>query len=74
MEPTWCHLISREQTTLIDTRRFGKVDILEGLLSSTGTNVNGIDRIIITHSHEDHDGNLADLLSKTSSQLWAHPI
>ncbi len=33
-----------------------------------------IDRIIITHSHEDHDGNLAEILPATQAEVWAHSI
>jgi glyoxylase-like metal-dependent hydrolase (beta-lactamase superfamily II) len=52
----------------------GKFDILESLLKSTGKGLSDIDRVIITHSHEDHDGNLAQVLSVAKAELWAHPI
>ena len=72
--PTWCYLILNERTTLIDTGRHGNAEFLEKLVDFTGITIDKIERIIITHSHEDHDGNLADIFSRTSSQLWAHPI
>ena len=70
--PTWCYLILSEPTTLIDTGRHGNAERLEKLVSLVGLTLAEIERIIITHSHEDHDANLADILSRTSSQLWAH--
>lgn len=72
--PTWCYLILGQKTTLIDTGRFGNFYVLESLLKEIGKNVSDIDRVIITHSHDDHDGNLARLLSKTQAELWAHSI
>jgi len=57
--PTWCYLILGRNITLIDTGRFGNLGVLRNLLRATGTDMEDIHRIIITHSHEDHDGNLA---------------
>ena len=72
--PTWCYLILGDKTTLIDAGRSGNFHILEALLNSIGKNVSDIDRVIITHSHDDHDGNLAQVLSKTQAELCAHSI
>jgi len=72
--PTWCYLILGQKTTLIDTGRFGNSEFLKTLLSSLGKGISDIDRIIITHSHDDHDGNVAELLSLTRAELWAHSI
>ena len=60
---TWCYLILNECTTLIDTGRHGNAEFLETLVDLTGITIDEIERIIITHSHEDHDGNLADIFS-----------
>ncbi len=72
--PTWCYLIIRGRTTLIDTGRFGNFDIFRTLLKALGKELSDIDRIVITHSHEDHDGNLAELQQAAQSELWAHGI
>lgn len=72
--PTWCYLILGHKTTLIDTGRPGNFHVLRALLKSIGRGFSDIDRIVITHSHEDHDGNLAEILSETKAELWAHPI
>jgi glyoxylase-like metal-dependent hydrolase (beta-lactamase superfamily II) len=72
--PTWCYLILGQKSTLIDTGHFGNSEFLKTILSSLGKGVSDIDRIIITHSHDDHDGNLAELLPLTRAELWAHSI
>jgi glyoxylase-like metal-dependent hydrolase (beta-lactamase superfamily II) len=72
--PTWCYLILGKKTVLIDTGRFGNFEVFESLLKSTGKGFSDIDRIVITHSHEDHDGNLAEIISAAQAELWAHTI
>jgi glyoxylase-like metal-dependent hydrolase (beta-lactamase superfamily II) len=72
--PTWCYLIMGHKRTLIDTGRFGNHDVFESLLKKIGMDLSDIDRIIITHSHEDHDGNLAEILASSQAELWAHQI
>ncbi|MCJ7515583.1 MAG: MBL fold metallo-hydrolase [Dehalococcoidia bacterium] len=72
--PTWCYLISGRKNTLIDTGRLGKFDVLRTLLGSTGKGISDIHRIIVTHSHEDHDGNVAEVISAAQAELWAHTI
>lgn len=72
--PTWCYLIMGKKTTLIDTGRFGNHDLFESLLATIHLDLSAIDRIIITHSHEDHDGNLAEIKAASMAELWAHEI
>ena len=72
--PTWCYLVLGRKTTLIDTGRPGNFEFFESLLNSIGKEVSDIDRVIPTHSHEDHDGNLFEVLSSARAELWAHPI
>jgi len=72
--PTWCYLVLGNKTTLIDTGRYGNLRVLESFLQSMGKKPSDIHRIIITHSHEDHDGNLPDILRETQAELWAHEI
>ena len=72
--PTWCYMIAGRKTTLIDTGRIGNFEVFGSLLKSTGKAFSDIDRIIITHSHEDHDGNVAEIVSAAQAELWAHAI
>jgi len=72
--PTWCYLIVGHKTSLIDTGRFGNYAVFESILKSIGKVFSDIDRIIITHSHEDHDGNLAEIFPSVQGELWAHSI
>ncbi len=70
--PTWCYLILGNRATLIDVGRPGRFETLRTLLRSVGKEFSQIDRIIITHSHEDHDGNVAEVISETKAELCAH--
>ena len=72
--PTWCYLICGQKTVLIDTGRFGNFDVLKKLLESVNKEFSGLDIIITTHGHEDHDGNLPEVSSVARPEIWAHPI
>lgn len=72
--PTWCYLVIGHKTVLIDTGRFGNFDILKSQLKAIERSLADIDAIIVTHGHEDHDGNLPEILPATDAQLWAHQI
>ena len=72
--PTWCYLIVGRKTSLIDTGRFGNYAVFESILKSIGKVFPDIDRIILTHSHEDHDGNLTEIFPSVQGELWAHSI
>jgi glyoxylase-like metal-dependent hydrolase (beta-lactamase superfamily II) len=72
--PTWCYLIAGRKTTLIDTGRLGNFQVFAYLLRSIDKRLTDIDRIVITHSHEDHDGNVAEILSAAQAELLAHEL
>ena len=59
--PTWCYLIRGRKTTIVDTGRFGNFEHFKKALGSLGLTLPDIDRVIITHAHEDHVGNNAIL-------------
>jgi len=70
--PSWCYVVTGEKLTLIDTGQFGKFDILTEMLGHAGLNIKDIRRVIVTHGHEDHDGNLPEVLEASGAELWAH--
>ena len=70
--PTWCYVVPGEHLTLIDTGQFGKFEVLKDLLCQAGFEVRDIRRVIVTHGHEDHDGNLPEVLEASGAELWAH--
>ncbi len=72
--PTWCYLVLGQKTVLIDTGRFGNFEILKNLLGTIDIQFSDIEAIIVTHSHEDHDGNLPEILEAAQPELWAHTV
>ncbi len=70
--PSWCYVVTGEKTTLIDTGQFDKFDMLTDLLGQAGFDVKDIKRVIISHGHEDHDGNLLEMIEASGAELWAH--
>jgi glyoxylase-like metal-dependent hydrolase (beta-lactamase superfamily II) len=70
--PTWCYLIKGKQNTLIDTGQFDKSEELESMLKKVGCEAKHIDNIVVTHGHEDHDGNVQEVQQAGHARLWAH--
>ncbi|MFA5078583.1 MAG: MBL fold metallo-hydrolase [Dehalococcoidia bacterium] len=70
--PSWCYLVTGEKLTLIDTGQFDKFDVLTDLIGQAGFGVKDIKRVIVSHGHEDHDGNMLELLNASGAELWAH--
>ena len=72
--PTWAYLFENEGITLIDAGELGSFSKLDKGLESAGFRAKDIQRVIITHGHEDHDGAVAELVSETGAEVWAHDI
>lgn len=70
--PTWCYVVHKDPVTLIDTGQFDKYDVLKGLMEKAGVNIAGIKRVIVTHGHEDHDGNLPEVIEDSGAEIWGH--
>jgi len=72
--PTWAYLFENEGLTLIDAGELGSFSKLDDGLECAGFRAKDIQRVIITHGHEDHDGAVAELVSETGAEVWAHDI
>ena len=72
--PTWAYLFENEGLTLIDTGVTGSFPRLAEGMACAGYQAKDIERVIITHGHEDHDGAVAQLVEETNAELWAHDI
>ena len=72
--PTWAYLTDCQGWTLIDAGSNGALDTLRDGLSTLGLGLTDLKRVIITHGHQDHDGNLYDLLKASGAELWAHEM
>jgi len=70
--PTWCYLIDSDKVTLVDPGDAVSSGILTSILDETPFRLPDIERILITHSHSDHDGALDVLLRDTKAELWTH--
>ncbi len=72
--PTWAYLTDCQGWTIIDAGPHGALDTLKDGLGTLGLSLSDIKRVIITHGHQDHDGNLYDLLAASGAELWAHEM
>ena len=72
--PTWAYLFENEGLTLIDTGVTGSFPRLAEGMACAGYQAKDIERVIITHGHEDHDGAVVQLVEETNAELWAHDI
>ena len=72
--PTWSYLMDCQGWTLIDAGPRGAMDALEKGLGLLGRKLTDLERVIITHGHQDHDGNSYDLIKASGAELWAHEL
>ena len=72
--PTWAYLMDCQGWTLIDAGSQGALDTLKDGLSTLGLGLTDLKRVIITHGHQDHDGNVYDLMKASGAELWAHEM
>ena len=72
--PTWNYAVMADKPFLVDSGRFGQGRNLAGMMESAGISVKDLESVIISHSHEDHDGGLAELVESTHLKVKAHAI
>jgi glyoxylase-like metal-dependent hydrolase (beta-lactamase superfamily II) len=69
---TWCYLIESEKITLIDTGQWDRFEVLQSMLKKISRHLRDISQIIVTHGHEDHDGNLPEVMQDSGAEVYAH--
>ena len=72
--PTWCYVFSEQGVNLIDAGAQGSFSELEGGLKVAGYSLRDIDRVIVTHSHLDHDGATPKVVRDSGAELWTHTM
>jgi len=65
-------LVDNGDLTLVDTGFAGRADLILEQIKKLGYLPSDVKRIIITHHHGDHTGNLAKLKSVTGAEVVAH--
>jgi glyoxylase-like metal-dependent hydrolase (beta-lactamase superfamily II) len=72
--PTWAYLLENEGLTLIDSGVMDSYRYLAEGIQFLGYQPRDVERVIITHGHEDHDGAVGQLVDEAGAELWAHDI
>jgi glyoxylase-like metal-dependent hydrolase (beta-lactamase superfamily II) len=72
--PTWAYLTDHHGLTLIDAGSQGSLETLKAGLDTLGVRITSIERLILSHGHQDHDGNAYDFLQSSGAELWAHKM
>ena len=72
--PTWNYAVMADKPFLVDTGRYGQGPNLLKSMEVAGIRPWELDFVLISHSHEDHDGGLAELVAMTDIRIKAHPI
>jgi glyoxylase-like metal-dependent hydrolase (beta-lactamase superfamily II) len=72
--PTWNYVVMADKPFLVDAGRFGQGKRLVDMMVTAGIEPDDLGFVIISHSHEDHDGGLAALVKSTDLKVKAHRI
>jgi glyoxylase-like metal-dependent hydrolase (beta-lactamase superfamily II) len=72
--PTWNYAVLADEPFLVDTGRYGQGRNLVGMMDSAGIKPEDLGFVLISHSHEDHDGGLGELVNLTQLKVKAHAI
>ena len=72
--PTWNYVVLADKPFLVDSGRFGQGKKLVAMMESVDIRPEDLEFVLISHSHEDHDGGLAELVKSTNIMVKAHVI
>lgn len=72
--PTWNYAVLADRPFLVDAGRFGQGERLVEMMKEIGISAADLEFVLISHSHEDHDGGLAELVDTTQLNVKAHAI
>ena len=72
--PTWNYAVMADKPFLVDSGRFGQGKKLVAMMAAAGISAKDLEFVLISHSHEDHDGGLAELVESTHLEVKAHAI
>jgi glyoxylase-like metal-dependent hydrolase (beta-lactamase superfamily II) len=72
--PTWNYLVTADRPFLVDSGRRGKGEQLLKMIESVGFSRNDIEAVILSHSHEDHDGGLFEIAAAVPVRVMGHEI
>lgn len=65
-------IIEDNGLTLIDTGTKNSTDKIFSAIQKAGKNPDDIKQIILTHSHPDHAGSVAEIKKRLNIPVWAH--
>lgn len=72
--PTWNYVVMNDKPFLVDTGKSGMAGKLLEMMRSIGVSGTDLGFVIVSHGHEDHDGSLAEIVSRTKARVMAHDI
>jgi glyoxylase-like metal-dependent hydrolase (beta-lactamase superfamily II) len=72
--PTWNYAVLSDKPFLVDAGRFGQGKKLVAMMEKIGITAADLEFVLISHSHEDHDGGLSELVDSTRLKIRAHKI
>ncbi len=72
--PTWNYAVLSDKPFLVDAGRFGQGKKLVAMMEEIGITAADLEFVLISHSHEDHDGGLSELVDSTRLKVRAHKI
>lgn len=72
--PTWAYLFENQGLTLIDAGATGSYGMLADGIQATGFRIGDVERVVVTHGHQDHDGAAGLLARDADAEIWAHDV